>query len=348
MDRLYLSLIPFFRSRNLEVTLLLDTDYGALMNNVPQDIRIYVFREKRFTKTFPKLLRYIEKERPNIILTAHKHKSIIVNWALALKRCGTKHVATLHMPPNPAKKVDRSIANLSLPLLTQFFLKFADKIVAVSNGIADVYYPRYLKTRPEVIENGIVDSYFLQSYKQPSDHPWLADGRKTSTFVAVGRLEQQKDFRTLIHAFAYFRKSSEGKLVIFGEGPQRSELESLASELGVASDIDMPGFKIEILPHIHAANALVSSSIFEAFPLSLTEALACGTPIVSTNCPYGPSEVLLDGKYGRLVSVGNWHDLSNAMKASLRDQRVPETLHQERFSAKTCSEKYLKIFESLL
>ena len=189
---------------------------------------------------------------------------------MSVKQCATKHVATLHMPPNPAEKVDGSIANLFLPVLMKCFLKFADQIIAVSNGIADAYHAKYLKNRPIVIENGIIDRKFLENYKETSNHPWLTADRKTITFVAVGRLEQQKDFRTLIRAFACFRKTSEGKLIIFGEGPQRFELQSLASELGFESDIDMPGFKPNILPHIHAADALISSSIFEAFPLSLS------------------------------------------------------------------------------
>ena len=127
----------------------------------------------------------------------------------------------------------------------------------------------------------------------------------------------QKDFSTLIRAFSRVRQNQPAHLVIIGEGRQRSELETLAQSLGIEKDVWMPGLSDNPYAFMSKASMLVLSSIYEGLPNVLIEALACGCPIVSTDCPSGPSEILLKGKYGTLVPMGDIPALAQAIHHTL-------------------------------
>ncbi len=135
--------------------------------------------------------------------------------------------------------------------------------------------------------------------------------------MSAGRLEPQKDHATLLRAFALVRKERPARLVIFGEGQERSRLESLCRELGVDGDVDLPGFADNTCAAMSRAALYVLSSRFEGLPNALIEALACGCPAVATDCPSGPAEILASGRYGLLVPPGNPQALAGAMATAL-------------------------------
>ena len=137
----------------------------------------------------------------------------------------------------------------------------------------------------------------------PLDHPWF-DEPGVPVILSAGRLVGQKDFSTLIRAFAQVVKSRPARLVILGEGRERGALAALARELGVAEGVDLPGFVANPFAWMARARVFAVSSIYEGLSMVLVEAMACGTPVVSTDCPHGPRELLEDGRWGRLVPVG--------------------------------------------
>jgi glycosyltransferase involved in cell wall biosynthesis len=219
-------------------------------------------------------------------------------------------------------------------------------VIAVSVGLADEFrqLTGIAKSKLHVIYNPIVDETLAHRMARDAIHPWLDD----DTFpllLGVGRLTEQKDFATLIRAFAQVHARRPSRLLIIGEGEQRDSLLHLASQLGISACVDLAGFKSNPLPFMRRARLLVSSSRWEGFGNVLVEALCCGTPIVSTDCPHGPREVLDDGRFGRLVPVGDARALAEAILSSLDEQPCPTAL-QERgreFSIEASGDRYLQL-----
>jgi glycosyltransferase involved in cell wall biosynthesis len=174
-------------------------------------------------------------------------------------------------------------------------------------------------------------------------HPWFAPG-EPPVILAAGRLTAQKDYPTLMRAFASLRKNRPAHLVILGEGEEHPRLQALAMELGIRADVDLPGFLDHPFPLMAHCQVLVLSSAWEGFGNVLVEALACGTQVVSTDCPSGPAEILEDGKYGRLVPVGDAVALAKAIEATL-DRPYPVAMLRQRaqaFSSKDAVGQYLE------
>jgi glycosyltransferase involved in cell wall biosynthesis len=135
--------------------------------------------------------------------------------------------------------------------------------------------------------------------------------------LGIGRLAPAKDFATLLRAFALLRAKRPARLVLLGEGPERARLAALAQQLGVADDVRMPGFVRNPFAWLARAGALASSSVYEGLANVLREALACGCPVVATDCPSGTAEALEGGALGRLVPVGDPHALAQALFETL-------------------------------
>jgi glycosyltransferase involved in cell wall biosynthesis len=135
--------------------------------------------------------------------------------------------------------------------------------------------------------------------------------------LAVGTLKVIKDYNTLLHAFALLRQRVDARLLVLGEGECRPALEAQISQLGIETSVFMPGFVKDLSPYYQHADLHVLSSTGEGLPTVLIEALEAGTPVVSTDCQSGPREILSDGKFGRLVPVGEAVALAAAMSESL-------------------------------
>ncbi|MEZ5628307.1 MAG: glycosyltransferase, partial [Rhodocyclaceae bacterium] len=177
----------------------------------------------------------------------------------------------------------------------------------------------------QVIRNPVVTPRLSAMAAEPVAHPWIADP-SVPLVLAAGRLTEQKDFPTLVRAFAVLRRAQPARLVILGDGRQRKKLEALAAELGVADDIDLPGFTPNPYAWMAKANLFVLSSAWEGSPNVLTEALALGVPSVATDCPSGPREVLAGGRFGALVPVGDAAGLGQAMIDTLAAPLPAEVL----------------------
>jgi glycosyltransferase involved in cell wall biosynthesis len=178
-------------------------------------------------------------------------------------------------------------------------------------------------------------------------HPWFQPG-EPPVLLALGRLTEQKDFSTLLRAFALLRGSSDARLMIIGDGPQRKDLETLANQLDIASHVQMPGFMPNPYPYLKRAAMLVLSSRWEGMPSVILEALALGVPIVSTDCQSGPSEILMSGRFGTLVPVGDVTSLADALKNTLAatlSVKFSETLKKRAsdFEPQHLSDRYLRL-----
>jgi glycosyltransferase involved in cell wall biosynthesis len=202
-----------------------------------------------------------------------------------------------------------------------------DRLICVSEGVAED--TRRLAGLPAertpVIRNPVVGPELPELAAQAPDHPWLAPGAPP-VVLGIGRLTRQKDFATLLRAFARVRGEREVRLLILGDGGLRGELEALAPELGIARDVELPGFQKNPYAFLARAGVFVLSSIWEGSPNALAEALALGVPAVATDCPSGPREILQDGRVAPLVPMESPEALASAIIQMLEAPPPPEAL----------------------
>ncbi|MBX9715407.1 MAG: glycosyltransferase [Burkholderiaceae bacterium] len=224
----------------------------------------------------------------------------------------------------------------------------ADAVVTVSQGLAADLRDNFgvLPSRLHTIYNPAFRAGFLAAADSPIDHPWLAQ-KDRLVIIAAGRLHHVKAFDDLLHAFARLRKSVNARLLILGEGKERANLHQLIEQLGLQEVVQLPGRVGSLAPWMARADLFVLSSRREGLPAVLIEALAIGLPVVSTNCPSGPDEILENGRWGALVPVGDVSALANAMVEALRN---PSTDHEGRraraseFSLERALEQYLQLW----
>lgn len=232
-----------------------------------------------------------------------------------------------------------------MPRLIKRFYPWADEVVSVSRGTATdlARTAGVASDRIEVIFNPIVTPELREMAAAPLDHPWFKAGQPP-VVVSVGRFSQQKDFGTLLRAFSLVLERLPARLLILGEGPERSSLEALVSELGLDGSVDLPGWIRNPYPYMRRADAFVLSSRWEGLPSVLIEALYCGVPIVSTDCPSGPDEILDGGKHGLLVPVGDTEALARGIVVALSgDVPRPTPASWQPYEQETVVRRYLEI-----
>jgi glycosyltransferase involved in cell wall biosynthesis len=388
VERVILNLVQACVERGHEVDLVLCQVKGPYQNQVPEGVRVIELKTgctgwsgracilaadprgfttllrsvllpvktwKRF-RHLPALSRYLRRERPDVLLSAMTHVNLMALWARRLARVATRIVASEHITNVQAMKDDPKKKRWHwrfLPPVIKRTYAWADAIVAVSDGVADdlsllTGLPRKSIT---TIYNPIVTPELQRKAQVALEHPWFAPGAPP-VVLGAGRLRLQKDFPTLIRAFARARAVRRMRLIILGgriderkEGRSRSPLLALADQLGVADDIAFAGFVENPFAYMARASVFVLSSAWEGFGNVIAEALACGCPVVSTDCPSGPAEILDHGKYGRLVPVGDDAALADAILAVLNTPPDRDRLRARSlmFSADYAAEQYLHV-----
>lgn len=218
-------------------------------------------------------------------------------------------------------------------------------ISTVSQGQGDqvaqlLSYPR---EDIAVIPNGIIEQSFLEQAVAAPEHPWLQDDGPP-VIVCVARLEEQKDLPTLLQAFALLRQQQSARLLVLGEGRQRGRLEALVAQLDLNAHVAMPGFVCPVGPYLRCASLVALSSRWEGFGNVLVEALTLGTPIVSTDCPFGPRDIVAQTGCGRLAPVGDSQALAREMAAALAagQQEVPPAAALLPYQLPVCAREYLR------
>ena len=293
------------------------------------------------------LARYLRRRRPDVLVTALGHANIIAVWARWLARVPTVVVITHHLSLPPARSSPN--ARWWAGLRSRFY-PWADAIVAVSRDMAvelanGIGVPR---ERVDVILNPVITPDLAARAAEPVDHPWFAAGQPP-VLIGIGRLVRQKDFATLLRAFAVLRRDREARLMILGEGEERPALEALARDLGVADDVAMPGFVQNPYGYLQRASAFVLSSLYEGLPTVIIEALALGTPVVSTDCRSGPREILEDGRLGRLVPTGDHEAMAAAISATLDGAPMPAPAERlAEYRQAEAVDNYVRLFERLI
>ncbi|MGQ9738920.1 MAG: glycosyltransferase [Armatimonadota bacterium] len=317
-ERVFLHLAKGFVERGYEVHLVLARAEGPYRPQIPKAVRVMDLHASRVLTSLPRLVRYLRDERPFAMLSALDHANVVAICAQGLARVPTRVVATVHSTPSQVVANARTLPARLLPLWTRPFYRRAHAVVAVSQGVANelVHYVGIPEHTVRVIYNPIITPTLLRNAQEPLDHPWFRDG-EPPLILGAGRLTKPKDFPTLIRAFAEVCRRRPARLMILGEGEERHALESLVRELRLEADVALPGFVQNPYPYMKRASVFVLSSRWEGLPTVLIEALAVGTPVVATNCPSGPAEILDGGRIGALVEVGDVGALASAIHSAI-------------------------------
>ena len=329
--------------RGLQQLRALSVDSRGVRALVPSVILVRRFRY------FPDLVRYLQQDQPDVVLSAKTYPNIAVLWARRLSRVPTRVTVSEHTTLSQEILQHTREGDWTwrlLPAIVRRVYPWADATVAVSNGVADDFAKTTGLPRERIVTvyNPVVTADLRTQALSPLDHPWFTPG-SPPIVLAVGRLEAQKDFLTLLKAFARVRAQRVARLLILGEGAQRAAIEALVKTLNLAADVALPGFVANPGAYMARAAVFVLSSIFEGLANVVIEAMACGCPVVSTDCPSGPAEILADGDYGSLVPVGADAALAKAILATIAATPDRERLRTraDLFSSERATHRYLQV-----
>lgn len=344
-ERVMLNLAEGFQSLGFQVDLVLGKSVGPYLSQIPFGVNVVDLKQPRLLGCIFALRDYLKSERPFALLSALEDTNIVAIFARSLAKVKIKLVVTVHNYLSQESRNAHSLKRKLVPYFLRWIYPFSDDIVGVSEGVVEdlrsLGCPRH---KTHVIYNPIVTHKLLNKIQEPVSHPWLAP-EQPPVIIAVGRLTPQKDFQTLLKAFALVHQRHPSRLILLGEGEERRSLEALATALGIVEDILMPGFLENPYCLMARAKVLVLSSAWEGFGNVLVEAMAAGTPVVSTDCQSGPREILDNGKYGKLVPVGDIEFLADAILDSLSNPPDADFLKQRaaEFSLEIAVSKYQQL-----
>ncbi|MCP4687368.1 MAG: glycosyltransferase [Desulfobacterales bacterium] len=331
----------------VRVDLLLGKAAGPLLEAVPPGVRVFELGTTHGYFSVPGLVRYLRRRRPAVLTADRLRLNIAVLRARRLSFSSTRLFTSVHIPLSLKLTRLKERKRRSQRMAIQRYYPLTDGIIAVSRGVADdmVQNLGLPEDKIHVVYNPVVTNEIDSMAGEAADHPWLLSGG-SPIIMSAGRFTTEKDFPTLIRAFAKIRRKRKCKLIILGEGKKQGSMESLAAELGVGEDLALPGFVVNPYKYMAKAHLFVLSSTWEGFGNALAEAMAVGLPAVSTDCPCGPREILEAGRLGPLVPVGDVDALARAMDRTLDHPPDRDALRgaARRFTVEACADGYLKTF----
>lgn len=347
-ERVAINLLKGLLDQELSLDLVLAKAEGPYLKEVPSSVRVIDLDETGVMRAVLPLAKYLQQYQPYALIAHLAHANVAAVLAKQLSRTSTRVVLVEH--DNISAGKPKVLKGRLIPLFMKFLYPCAEAIVSVSQGIKQDLHTQINLAEGKVrtIYNPVVDGTLMEKASATLNHPWFQPG-SPPVFLGVGRLTEQKDFLTLIQAFAQLRQQKFARLIILGEGEDRSQLEAEIRRLELMEDIALPGFIDNPYAYMHRASAFVLSSRWEALPTVLIEAMACGCPVISTDCPFGPQEILEGGKNGALVPVGNVSALAKSMLNALEFPQHRELLTHRAsdFSFELSVRNYLSLLNSI-
>jgi glycosyltransferase involved in cell wall biosynthesis len=325
---------------------------GQLLDQVPAGLRIVNLNSSRTLMDIWRLARFLRKEKPDILLSNVDLNNIAALLAKSVSFSNTKVVICQHNPLSPVPVAGDDWLYRYIAPSYRALSSLITRAVAVSAGVAEE-----LETIARLpagviltINNPVIGPDFDVRSQEVVDHRWFHEPNGP-VFVTAGRLVAQKDHETMIRALALHRRRSDSRLIMLGTGPLQDALSDLVARLDLSDAVDFVGFHANALPFFRQADAFLLSYRCEGFGNVIVEALGCGTPVISTRCDHGPSEILEHGRYGVLVEPQNPAALADAMDqvATLR-HRFPADMLRRRageFSYAACASRYMALFKAL-
>lgn len=330
--------------RGYDVDLILVEATGELLEGVPRSVTIVDLGATRVATSLNPLRAYLSRREPDVLYSMLTEANVVAVAAHRLSGAETGLVVSEH---NTLSRSTETRKDAVTTFCAGLLYPLADAVVAVSEGVkADlIAHTRLTADDVTVIYNPVdVDSIRARATESVG-HAWLTDDA-LSVVVSGGRHESQKGFDTLLDAFSRLERET-ARLVLFGTGPETPSLKSRADALGIDDRVCFTGFVENPYKYMAAADVFVLSSVYEGFGLVLIEALACGCPVVSTDCESGPAEILENGGYGSLVPVGDAEAIAAAVDATLDSppDPIPLRARADAFDIETAVSNYCALFD---
>ena len=323
---------------------------GAFSGSVPAGVRLVNLASWKTPLCLPGLVRYIRRERPAAMIATMEQSSataLVAKWFVGREFRLIVRQAIVYSAFRRMLGLRMRMVMTAMRLL----LPQADAVWAVSSAVAEDL--RRVAPRAahllHVVVNPVVDAALRREASKPVRHPWLEDSRIPVVLTAA-RLVSFKDLPTLLRAFAIVVERRSARLVLLGDGEEGPHLEALAKRLGIRDQVDFDGFQANPFAYMARARVFVLSSAVEGLPGVLIQAMACGTSVVSTDAPGGAREILEDGRWGRLVPIGDAAAMADAIGETIDSPMSPETLIRaaSRYSTAAFSTQMTALLESLL
>lgn len=346
--RMMLTLAGGFVEHGYKVDLLVARCEGEMLAEIPENVRLVDMKATRSTTAVPAIVRYLRKSRPRVLFATEHYTGLPAMYALMLARTKTRCVIRQDNTWSMDKKRFRGYNRWLVPFAVQRLFPNAT-IVAVSKGVAEDLASRVRipDENLKVIYNPVITPRLRMLAQRSPDHPWLLqDG--PPVILAIGRLTPAKGFDVLIEAFAGLRRHKAARLLILGEGPERARLESRIAELGLQDHCQLSGFKSNPYSFMANADIFVLPSRWEGLPTVLIEALSLGVPVIATDCPSGPHEILDGGRFGKLVPVENPEALCSTLLHTLENPTTPDISLRDwlqQFTLEQSVSAHLKLIE---
>lgn len=346
-ERVQLNLARYFLDRGLRVDLVVCKYFGSLKDKVPEGVRLISLDARKVMFSAPTYLRYLRIARPSVVLSSVENASIISCIGKMLS--SHRHRLLVRLDNSLSEPGILPLQMHRWPVMTAILSTFhaADGFVAVSDGLKAQLsrLPGLGNKQIRRIFNPILhEGFAAQADLTPALPSSIKPGEPF--VLAVGRLHKQKGYTHLLQAFARVAKQRPSHLIILGEGGDREALQDLANSLGIAPYVHFLGYAPNPLAYMRHAAVFVLSSLAEGFGNVIVEALACGTPVISTDCPHGPRDILSGGRYGTLVRVGDVDTLAHAIVAKLSAPKpaMSEELkkHLQLFSIEAIGKHYIE------
>lgn len=343
-ERVVLNLLKGIPENSLNVDLVLASKKGPYLSQVPSWVNIIDLGTGRIIKSILPMLKYLKSVKPDAIISHISHVNVVT--CMAHKLAGSESfLGIVEHNTLSVKKNLNAKENVVKFLMRRAYLR-ANSIIGVSKAVTDDLQDHLSlpKEKMKTIYNPVVSENLIEKSKEDPNHKFTGGDHKV--VIAVGRLTEQKNFPLLLNSFKIVNnKQANSRLVILGEGEDRQKLEALVSELMLEDVVDMPGFVDNPYAFLGSSNCFALSSSWEGLPTVLIEAMASGCPVVATDCPSGPMEILEGGKFGRLVEMDNPQELAEAILQTLEEKVDTEKLIERStdFSIAKSVETYCKL-----
>ncbi|WP_290649465.1 glycosyltransferase [Aquisalimonas sp.] len=344
VDRVMGNLIPEMARQGAKVDLLKVDRHGPYLRDVPAGVRIIELGSRHANTSLLPLIRYLRRERPEALLSDKDRVNRTAIWARSIARVPVRHVVRLGTTVSLNLKGKNRLERWAQRFSIRHFYRRAHHIIAPSQGVADDLVAAFdvPLDRIKVLKSPVLTPEMEALAKAQPALPWTDQ----SPFVlGVGHLCPRKDFATLVRAVARVREQRPCRLVILGDGRERNDLLELARAHRLGDDLYMPGFSANPYSYMRKAGVLVLTSRWEGLPVVIAEGLALGTPVVATDCPSGPREILGDGAFGILAPMGDADAVASGILESLAHPPASATLRGavQGYEVTTSTREYLRV-----
>lgn len=342
-ERLHVNLSDEWARTGISTEFVLRNAVGELLGHLPESAKVVDLKVARVRNVLRPLSKYLKESKPDAIIAAMWPLTVIAPLAARLAEYKGRVIISEHSPLSIAYGRHGRLHQLIMRASQRMCYPLADVRVAVSSGIADDL--ARLSSLPREQFTVIHNPAALGKTNVNAACPEQLIGRPGPIILTVGTLKPVKRHDLLIEAFSRLPASLGATLCILGEGQMREQLEGQIDRLGLQGMVLLPGFAADPGPWYAHSDLFVLSSAYEGFGNVIVEAMEYGVPVVSTDCPVGPTEILAGGQYGTLVPVGDAHALSQAILAALTEKgdQAAYKLRAKDFALQTIAQKYLDV-----